>query len=311
MKLLRHAPHAALVGLALAANSAQATFHQWDINEVLTSSDGTVQFIELQTPTVLASGENSLAGHTLTATSTVGGMVMPTVTFTFPSPNPVGDTTDKHLLVATPTFQDQTGSVIPDYNTLPTGFFDPNADSIQLNFAEGLEIETILGNVLPKDGLHSVSDANLFGASNFVSGINSPTNFAGQSGSINVPPPPLTTGDYNGNGTVDAADYTVWRDTFGQTADNPGDGADGNSSGSIDSGDYQYWKDRFGNTVPMGAGSLATVVPEPPAGVMILAGLLMLAWTRTTKSSSNRSAGHRVKRPRAQCAGRRGSVGIL
>ena len=28
--------------------------------------------------------------------------------------------------------------------------------------------------------------------------------------------PPSLTGDYNGDGIVDAADYTVWRDTFGQ-----------------------------------------------------------------------------------------------
>ena len=53
-------------------------------------------------------------------------------------------------------------------------------------------------------------------------------------------------GDYNNNGIVDAADYTVWRDTLGQEVINPGDGADGDQSGTIDAGDYDFWKARFG-----------------------------------------------------------------
>ena len=57
---------------------------------------------------------------------------------------------------------------------------------------------------------------------------NTPTNFLGNIGSVNSAPPPETTGDYNGDGTVDAADYTVWRDTFGQEVDE-GTGADGMS----------------------------------------------------------------------------------
>ena len=62
------------------------------------------------------------------------------------------------------------------------------------------------------------------------------------------------TGDYNGNGVVDAADYVVWRNASGQGATPPGSGADGNANGTIDSGDYNFWKSKFGNTVP-GAAS--------------------------------------------------------
>ena len=39
-------------------------------------------------------------------------------------------------------------------------------------------------------------------------------------------------GDYNGNGIVDAADYTAWRDTLGQTVPN-GNGADGDGNGFV------------------------------------------------------------------------------
>jgi len=70
------------------------------------------------------------------------------------------------------------------------------------------------------------------------------------------------TGDYNGNGTLDAADYTKWRDTLGQNVPN-GTGADGNGNGTIDSGDYSVWKTSF--ILSGGAGDLAqsASVPEP------------------------------------------------
>ncbi|MDZ4821610.1 MAG: hypothetical protein SGJ20_21830 [Planctomycetota bacterium] len=71
------------------------------------------------------------------------------------------------------------------------------------------------------------------------------------------------TGDYNGNGVVDAADYVVWRNTSGQGATPPGSGADGNANGTIDPGDYTFWRSKFGNLVPgIGSGS-NLAVPEP------------------------------------------------
>jgi len=81
-----------------------------------------------------------------------------------------------------------------------------------------------------------------------------------------APAPPMTTGDYNGNGLVDAADYVLWRATLDQPVATLGDGADGNANGTIDAGDYDFWRARFGSTVP----GFATVggtraVPEPAA----------------------------------------------
>lgn len=69
-------------------------------------------------------------------------------------------------------------------------------------------------------------------------------------------------GDYNGNGIVDAADYAVWRDTFGQVG--MGLAADGNNDHQIDDDDYSVWRSHFGNSAGGGAsaGSSSTV-PEP------------------------------------------------
>jgi T5SS/PEP-CTERM-associated repeat protein len=70
-------------------------------------------------------------------------------------------------------------------------------------------------------------------------------------------------GDYNRDGIVDAADYTVWRDTLGQTVA-AGTGADSDGNGMIDQADYDNWVLDFGTTVGSlpGAGA-AAAVPEP------------------------------------------------
>jgi hypothetical protein len=82
---------------------------------------------------------------------------------------------------------------------------------------------------------------------------------------------PAPSGDYNGNHIVDAADYTVWRDTLGQTVPN-GTGADGNADGTINPADYTFWKSHFGNPAPgMGSGAGATV-PEPATIILVIAG---------------------------------------
>ena len=54
---------------------------------------------------------------------------------------------------------------------------------------------------------------------------------------------PLPAGDYNADGTVDAADYVVWRKTLNQTGTDLA--ADGNHDGTVDDADYSVWSANF------------------------------------------------------------------
>ncbi len=51
-------------------------------------------------------------------------------------------------------------------------------------------------------------------------------------------------GDYNGDGQVDAADFTVWRNSLGQSG--IGLPADGSGNGTVDAADHNIWKSHFG-----------------------------------------------------------------
>jgi hypothetical protein len=75
-------------------------------------------------------------------------------------------------------------------------------------------------------------------------------------------------GDYTGDGTVDAADYVLWRKSFGQSMPN-GTGADGDGDGVVDDDDYAYWKARFSESLVGGSGASLNV-PEPSAALLIL-----------------------------------------
>jgi hypothetical protein len=109
-------------------------------------------------------------------------------------------------------------------------------------------------------------------------------------GSVTLSPYPLA--DYNHNGIVDAADYTVWRDTLGQTG--LGLAADGDGNSIVDQADYDVWKMQFGNTVGGSGASVAGrlsdgAVPEPSTCVLLVAAALVLACLRSTTRFSRRS----------------------
>jgi hypothetical protein len=81
---------------------------------------------------------------------------------------------------------------------------------------------------------------------------------------------PVPTGDYNRDGTVDAADYVVWRKGLGTT---------------YTQDDYDVWRANFGQTAgggaagyPLGASTVPLpAVPEPSTALIAFVGSLALA----------------------------------
>ncbi|MCO6046088.1 hypothetical protein NG895_19485 [Aeoliella sp. ICT_H6.2] len=91
--------------------------------------------------------------------------------------------------------------------------------------------------------------------------------------------PPVLTGDYNGDGLVDLADYTVWRNTLGSTTNLAANGDNsGASEGVIDTADYLAWKDNFGDSLaPAAALVTGSSVPEPMSlALLTVFGLMLL-----------------------------------
>ncbi|WP_197528969.1 lamin tail domain-containing protein [Aeoliella mucimassa] len=75
-----------------------------------------------------------------------------------------------------------------------------------------------------------------------------------------TPLPTILSGDFNDDGIVDLADYTLWRDSLGAPA---GTLLNDRSGEVIGTAQYQLWKDNFGRTSADHVQSGATQVPEP------------------------------------------------
>jgi hypothetical protein len=265
----------ALATLTWCATPARAVFHLWQIKEVFSNADGSVQFIEMFDS---FNSENSVAGQTL---RTISDGVTKNFTIVGNLPNP--STAGRHMLFATPGFSALAGGITPD-RTLPDPsvsgpFFNPNATSITIRFLGSGDQMTFSGASLPKNGYQSLTDTGAFGVPpgtpNIVVTTNSPTNFAGFAGSVNLITPD---GDYNEDGVVDAGDYVVWRKTLTQTASPAGSGADGNKNGTVDDGDLDFWRTRFAS-VPDGVGG-GNAAPEPSTWIFALA---VLGWLITLR----------------------------
>lgn len=86
----------------------------------------------------------------------------------------------------------------------------------------------------------------------------------GKSTSFNLTITPAgVPGDYNSNGTVDAADYVLWRN--GGPLQNEVDAA-----GTVNAADYTAWRARFGNAAGSGVSYSIAAVPEPSTVLLVL-----------------------------------------
>lgn len=81
-------------------------------------------------------------------------------------------------------------------------------------------------------------------------------------------------GDYNADGIVNIADYTVWRDSLGQVGATLA--ADGNGNETVDAADYAVWRDNFRATAIPSAPPSAIAVPESTSSLLLAFSLIGL-----------------------------------
>ena len=157
--------------LVMATSNAFAAFHLFQIDQIYSNADGTVQFVVLFEP-VPTPGEDQWGGQSIRASGPLG-----TQTYVFPSNLPKGATGGKRVLVATQGFA-ALGIVTPDF-VVPNGFLPIGGGTI--NYAD---VDLVTYSALPTDGVSAVSR---FGAV-FQ---NRATNFAGQSASVGAATAPI------------------------------------------------------------------------------------------------------------------------
>jgi len=165
----------AIASVLVFTNPAEAAFHFWDINEVYSNPDGTVQFIELR---ALSGGQQNLGTFSASIQSTNSSGVN---TFTFPTNLP-GDSGNKFFIVGTSNLSSIPGGVIPNY-IIPANFIrtPTGGGSAAVIFPPNAGTATAAYTTLPTDGDSALLRS---GGSFIVVPTNSPRNFNDQSNSI-------------------------------------------------------------------------------------------------------------------------------
>jgi serralysin len=172
---------ALLASAALLAPSANAAFHLFDIQEVFSNFDGTIQFIELFTNSPF----DQKFVNTKTILLEVASPVSTLNTFTFPS-NGQTTTVGSHYLIGTSNLTALYG-VTPDF-ILPANFLQVGTGftNKRLNFAAS-DIVNLLN--LPLDGVGSLNGlpGNDVVTATSLNAQATPRNFAGQTATIPEP----------------------------------------------------------------------------------------------------------------------------
>ncbi len=167
---------------ALVATAAAAEFHTFQIDEMFSNADGTLQFVVLHEAAGM-NGENLLMGQSLVSTSPAG-----TRTYVFTKNLPGGScgyyncmsspTAHRRVLIATSGFA-ALGLITPDY-VIPDGFLATDHGSV--NYAS---VDSINYAALPTDGASALFRDG-------TTGLNLATNFAGTTASVTAPGGPAT-----------------------------------------------------------------------------------------------------------------------
>lgn len=195
----------------LPCGAAMGAAHSWDIVEIFSSPDGTIQFIEL-----MEAGGNGNETHLnglWVASDATGNQ------FDFPGDLDCKDcTAGASLLLATAGFAALDGAPTPDY-IITDGFFSIDGDTLDYYFYDTF---VFTGDELPLDGFNSLNGDG-------STGPNTPRNFAGETGTVNLCPE-----DLDHSGGVGTADLLALLAAWGT---DPGGPPDFDGSGSVGTAD--------------------------------------------------------------------------
>jgi hypothetical protein len=170
-----------------------------------------------------------------------------------------------------------------EINLAPTGYSDSNlsngGESVILRGPGGQVLQSFTYSDDPPwptspDGTGpSLEIIDALGNSSDPTNWRASLYYGGSPGTAGLPIP----GDYDGNATVEEADFLTWRAAYGTSVAVPGSGSDGNGNGMVDAADYSVWRDNLGNSIPplgpgagggAGAGAASAaleVLTAPPA----------------------------------------------
>jgi hypothetical protein len=165
-----------LVGLLtswLVAAPAFSGIHTWDVREVFSNADGTIQYVELYEANGTA-GETGVGNGTISST---------TQSFTWSNGAVVGPTSNRSYLIATQSFADLPGAPTPDaiipLSKIP--FFNVAGDTVAFG-----GFDSWVFGAVPTNGTDSLDRASGVG-------LNTPKNYANVTGSVDANPsnPPV------------------------------------------------------------------------------------------------------------------------
>jgi len=166
-----------LVVALYGGETSWAGSHLWTVNELFSNADGTIQFVEMHCP-LGANSEVFVNGKNFTSQATGGDFTVTGLS--------LSNTSDKHLLFATADFAALPNAPTPDF-IIPPGsvpFIGIGVnETIHYCPACGYDSLSFSAGALPTDGVNSLNF-------DLTTGTNSPTNFAGDTGTVNANPVP-------------------------------------------------------------------------------------------------------------------------
>jgi hypothetical protein len=150
--------------------TAHASFHSWEITELFSNVDGTIQYIEL----FESKGDDDQNLFFTDGAELLSNDGPNTNLMSFSTDLPSNLTASKFLLIGTAGYAALDGAVTPDY-ILPDNFLFTSGGTVDF----GLGVSEFFHGALPTDGILSLyADGS--------TGANSPTNFLMETGSIDA-----------------------------------------------------------------------------------------------------------------------------